>query len=158
MTLFIPSIAASFVVYRSDVAMISPFSAWRLNMNWLSLVFLTANFGLDMENILSCRFSRWGVGVRAHDRVSERRQFARTAGLDNHGEKTNDAMITRGLDDVVALVSRRVAVLLVNAFPGVELYIPARLPERHELYAIGVEEALGAVAGFGVRPFTCRRP
>ena len=58
-------------------------------------------------------------------------------------------MITRGLDDVAALVSRRVAVLLVNAFPGVELYIPARLPERHELYAIGVEEARALSRVFG---------
>ena len=46
-----------------------------------------------------------------------------------------------GIDDVVELVSQRVAVRLVETFPGTVLYIPKKITADHELCAIGEAEA-----------------
>lgn len=49
---------------------------------------------------------------------------------------------TYGIDDVVELVSQRVATRLVEAFPGIVVYIPKKIPDGHDLSVIGEEEAV----------------
>lgn len=50
---------------------------------------------------------------------------------------------TYGIEDVVELVSQRAAMRLVEAFPGVVVYIPKKIHDDHKLMSIGEQEATG---------------
>ena len=56
---------------------------------------------------------------------------------------------TYGIDDVVELVSQRAAMRLVEAFPGIVVYIPKRVPDGHELLVISDDEAACMSQQFG---------